>query len=590
MNHLVEYIVIACYLLFMAAMGLAFRRFNGDVSDYFRSGSRATWWLVGSSIFMSAFSAYTFTGAAGVAFEAGWSVTAIYLGNALGLLFNFFFLAAWFRQLRAITVPEVIRLRFGVVTQQCYAVLGVLTNLLSSGLSLWAVAIFSSSIFGYSVNTVIIVLGLVVLAYSLAGGSWAVMATDVVQGMILIPMTVLITFLCLRAVGGLEGFFSLVAERGLRSEFKMVKPSGAYPGESFTWWWMAAMFIKQVWEFNSLGSSVRYFSVKDGRAARKAALLAFLLMALGAVFWFIPPMTARLLFEDQTLAAALNKPAESAYAVASLKLLPSGLIGLMSVAMFAATMSSLDTGLNRNSAIFVRDIYPLGCRLLRVQPAGGRVQMLMAQAFTIFFGLLIIAIALYFSIRTSMGMFDIMLNLGAMLAIPLAIPLLLGIFVRRVPGWSAIFAIGCCMVVSLAAATAEQTWSFQQKLLANLAVGCAAFMLTRAFWPTTSHAYRRQVAAFFRRMHTPVDFEREVGEANDGDQLKLLGWFLVSAALFVLLLLLLPGRAEGWWAILFIAGSMFAVGLLMLLAARRRARAARGAPFTAAKVSAEAIP
>jgi Na+/proline symporter len=80
----VEYVVIGAYLLMLLGVGFAMRKMSSDVSDYFRAGAKGTWYLVGSSAFMAAFSAWTFTGAAGVAYEAGWSVIIIYASNAAG--------------------------------------------------------------------------------------------------------------------------------------------------------------------------------------------------------------------------------------------------------------------------------------------------------------------------------------------------------------------------------------------------------------------------------------------------------------------------------------------------------------------------
>lgn len=65
-------VVVGCFLLMLLGMGWVFRHFSRDTSDYFRAGGRATWWILGGSLFMQGFSAWTFTGAAGAAFAAGW--------------------------------------------------------------------------------------------------------------------------------------------------------------------------------------------------------------------------------------------------------------------------------------------------------------------------------------------------------------------------------------------------------------------------------------------------------------------------------------------------------------------------------------
>ena len=69
----IEYFVIVGYLALIITVGLVFKKFSSNTDDYFKGGSKGTWWLVGSSAFMSAFSAWTFTGAAGIAYEAGFT-------------------------------------------------------------------------------------------------------------------------------------------------------------------------------------------------------------------------------------------------------------------------------------------------------------------------------------------------------------------------------------------------------------------------------------------------------------------------------------------------------------------------------------
>ena len=66
--------VIGGYLLLLITVGIVFRHFSKDTSDYFRAGGKAAWWLIGGSVFMQGFSAWVFTGAAGAAFRVGWSL------------------------------------------------------------------------------------------------------------------------------------------------------------------------------------------------------------------------------------------------------------------------------------------------------------------------------------------------------------------------------------------------------------------------------------------------------------------------------------------------------------------------------------
>jgi SSS family transporter len=364
----IEIITIIVYMLLMLGIGIAVQRLNTNVSDYFRNGCRGQWWLVGASAFMCSFSAWTFTGAAGVAYTAGWSVMVIFIANFIGFLLGFLFLAPWFRQLRATTGPEVIRDRFGVTTQQFYAWISIPNGLFYSSLHLYGLAIFSSAVFGLPINWVIIGVGLVVLVYATTGGSWAVMSSDFLQFLILMPMTLLLAYLGLKACGGVGGFIDLVHQKHLETDFQILNSPDRFSSSKFSLLWALAIGTQLIVAANTLQSSHRYFAVKDGREARKAALLGGIMMLLGSTVWFLPPMVGRLLFEDQINAVNISTPAEAAYAITSMKLLPVGMTGLMVVAMFSATMSSMDSGLNRNAAVFTKDIYPALCRLFGKQP------------------------------------------------------------------------------------------------------------------------------------------------------------------------------------------------------------------------------
>lgn len=567
----IEFIVIAVYMLFLLGIGFAFKNFNSNISDFFRGGGRATWWMVGTSAFMASISAYTFTGASGVAFEAGWSVSIIYIANSLGFLLAFLFFAPWFRQIRAITGPEVIRMRYGILTQQFYAGLNILLQMLGGGLQLWAMAIFTSAVFGFDIGIVIVVIGFVVVFYSTTGGNWAVMATDFVQSLIMIPLTILIAIICLIHMGGFSGMAELVGEAGLKNDFRIINDSGDFPFEQFTFAWAIALIINSSILSNTMVSGQRYFSVKDGRDARKAAFLAFILMSFGCIFWFIPPMTARLFFEAEVLALGtnLNNPAEASYALTSLKLLPMGMTGLIVVAMFSATMSSLDSGINRNAGIFVRDIYPALCRCFRIREMGEKGQLLLSRIFSLFFGLLIILTALYFALAGGRGMFDVMLTIAAMFGIPLAIPMLLGLFFKKVPSWSALFSVIAGASPAIYSHVAFLEWNFQTKAFMNLSFGTVAFIATLIFWPMVSNDYRKKVESFFERMYRPVDFEKEIGQANDLRQLSVIGAFTIAIASFLLLLLLLPNEWSGRLAILSLAGTVMIIGSLMYWAGRK---------------------
>ncbi|MEY2881964.1 MAG: Sodium/glucose cotransporter, partial [Verrucomicrobiota bacterium] len=183
-----DYAVLVFYFGFMLAISWVFRRFVTNVSDYFRGGGKALWWMVGGSAFMVQFSAWTFTGAASKAYADGWPIAVIYLGNSLGFVLSALHFGPRFRQLRVVTGVEAIRQRFGRVSEQFFTWLQLPFGLLQAGIWLNSLAVFFAAVFHIDLSLTIIVTGVVVLVMALVGGSWAVLASDFIQVLILMPV------------------------------------------------------------------------------------------------------------------------------------------------------------------------------------------------------------------------------------------------------------------------------------------------------------------------------------------------------------------------------------------------------------------
>jgi len=561
---IVEYYVIGFYLIFMVLTGILSRKFVSGFGDYFRSGSKGSWWMVGSSIFMSSFSAWTFTGAAGVAYLSGITVSIIFLANTFGYLTNWLFTAHLFRQMRATTFTEVIRARFNTTTQQVFYVwLGAIPGIMMASLTLVAVATFTSAVFGFDIYKLIIILGLVVMVYSTIGGSWSVFATDFLQTLILMPMAVLVTVLSLNKIGGISGLLQKIHEQGHPELLQMFDMSGQ---TQFTPSWAVAFFLYVFMAYNSFGSSVKYFSVKDGNEAKKAALLSAILMLVGSLIWFIPPIVARLEFAELITNLKIQNPHEASYGIIAMKLLPQGLVGLIVVAMFSATMSSLNTTLNQTAAIITQDVYGPFKGMFSKKPSD-RELFIVGQIASMITGILIIFSGLYFA-QYKDGIFQAMLDLGGRLGTPTLIPMFLALFIRKTPPWSAFFSIICSLTASSYCYYTEQ--SYAVTIYTLTLVGSLSFISTCYFWRFCSDEYKARVEAFYSNMKKPVDFRKEVGKTMDSPQLLLLGFLSVCIGGFILLLAIIPDTLSGKIQTASLAGSMILLGSLLLIAGNRR--------------------
>lgn len=571
-----DHLVIGFYFAFMLGMGWFVARFVRNPSDYFRGGGQMLWWLVGASVFMTQFSAWTFTGAASMAYTEGWPIIILFFANALGFVFNWLYFGARSRQMRVITAIEAVRLRFGPANEQIFTWLQIPLGTLYAGIWLNGLCVFLTAAFGWDLERTILITGLVVVAMTILAGSWAAVAGDFIQVLILMPVTVVAAFLSLRAVGGPVAFVDRLPEGHL--------DVGRLLDSKLLLLWAVAVLIKQYISANNLLDSSRYLCVKNGDHARKAALLGAALFVIGPVIWFIPPMAARIVEPD--LAAvfpALRNPAEGAFLAICLHTMPAGMIGLLISGIFAATMSSMDSGLNRNVGIFVKSFYHPVLR----RNASDRELVRVGQVTTAVMGFLVILAALNFSRLKDVGLFDLMQQFGTLVAVPYTIPLVLCIFVKRTPPWSGWTTMAASFVGSLLAAYCFDTrwlestfatgplspaernyWAVASGLFLNVSFGCAWFFGSRLFWNSSSPEYRERVEGFFTAMRTPIDFEREIGADSDRQQGTALGGLAMTYGVFIALLTLIPNPLSGRLAFLFCGGVVFLIGAVLWWAGR----------------------
>ena len=76
-------------------------------------------------------------------------------------------------------------------------------------------------------------------------------------------------------------------------------------------------------------------------------------------------------------------------------------------------------------------------------------------------------------------------------------------------------------------------WAFATIVFANIVASATGFFLSMPFWKTSSDEYHAKVDRFFKNMHTPIDFAKEVGEGNDLSQLNIMGAFSIIIGGFI---------------------------------------------------------
>ena len=565
--------VVIIYFVFLIIIGWAFRNLTKNTSDYFRGGGNVLWWMVGASAFMTQFSSWTFTGAAGKAYNDGLAVALLFVGNALGFFFNYLYFAPRFRQMRVVTVVEALRLRFGKKNEQVFAWVNMFTTSISASIALSGLAIITSTIFNFDMQTTIIATGLVVLVMSVTGGAWAVIASDFMQMIVIVSVTIACAAVGLYQAGGLMPIID---------NFPNDFVSGSNLNYmSIFYIWAFSIFLKQIGLTNNILYSYRYLIAKDSSHARKGALLACGLMTLGPVIWFIPSwFMAGSGVDIASMYPELGAKYYEASYLAFVKLyMPAGMIGLLIAAMFAATMSSIDSGLNRNAGIFVKNFF----QPVMAPNISETKLMIVSRIVTIAFGVLIISLALFLNSQKELSLFDAMLYMSALLGFPQMIPSFLGFFIRKTPDWAAWATIVVGAIVSYCIAVLLQpihlyslfgiTEEFTKREWTDLVVAISLFShiiftggffcLTTLFYKGLKQPREEAVERFFTNKNTPLIRDENEHAHLDNRQRILLGRTVAIAGMFVMAMMVIPNPLWGRLVFLLCGGAVFFVGVLL---------------------------
>jgi SSS family solute:Na+ symporter len=576
-----DYAVLAFYFVFMLVISWVFRRFITNVSDYFRSGGQVLWWMAGGSAFMVSFSAWTFTGAASRAYGDGWPIMVIYLANAVGFFINAAYFGPKLRQLRVITSMEAVRQRFGRISEQTFTWITLPLQMLTAGIWLYGLGVFFAAAFSIDVELTIIVTGLSVIFISLVGGSWAVIASDFIQVLILMPVTAVATFLAVAHVGGWTPMMDQLATTSLNLEKVFT--------DDFLLFWCIAILFKQFLSTNNIADASRYLCVKDSHHARKAAMLGGVLFLGGIVIWFLPPMAATISHPNlSTTFPNLSQPSEGSFFAIAQATFPVGMVGLLVSGIFAATMSSMDSGLNKNAGVFIKNFYqPI------LRPGAAETELLKAgKITTLMLGFTVVSIALFYSSIQNLTLFELMVKFQILVSLPYIVPLVLGLIIKRTPGWAGWSTVGLCFLVSFltdrflniewAARKFEvvngvtnwerQNWEQGIGVFTILGAGLIWFLFTKLFYRHETPAQKAAIEQFCTNLATPVNYAKEESSvATDDKQSWLIGWLCIPYGAVVTLMALIPNALPGRLAFVFCGGVVILVGWLLVKQSRRPA-------------------
>jgi len=355
-----DYVVIIGYLLLILGFGSFFGRYAKSTRDFFFSGSKFSWWLIGMSMVATGVGSHSFIKYAQKGYEHGMSSGMSYMND---WFFIPFFMFGWLPIIyfsRVRSIPEYFQRRFGT-TARFLAVLAILEYMVGYiGYNLFTLGTVANQVLGVEVWQAIIVISLISGIYITAGGQTAVIFTDLAQGFMLLFAGMLLFVLGLDYLA-----FDGVMLDGLKNFWTHLSLSERLPfahfnePQSFNFigvFWQDGIAGSITFLFISQGLIMRFLAAKSVNEGRKAILfntvfiLPISMIVVGNAGWLGNVMV------DMGIITAPENSRDIFVKVAGLICHP-GVFGFVLAALSAALMSTIDTLTNATAALFIYDVY-----------------------------------------------------------------------------------------------------------------------------------------------------------------------------------------------------------------------------------------
>lgn len=421
--------VMSVFAVLMVIIGLVFTVQSSKSSkSFFEAGGQTPWWINGLSLFISYFSAATFVVWGSIAYRYGLVANAIQFTMCVSGLVTALWIAARWKNTGAATAAEYLGSRFGKSAKQYFSYMVLMYSLVSTAAVLYAVGKIVYVATPFSLETCIICIGITIIIYTTGGGLWGVLATDVVQFVILSAAVIIIIPLSLSEVGGMSVFLQKAPPRF----FEPVN-------NEYSIGFMLSFFVYQVVYIAGNWSYVqRYTSVSSAKNAKKVAYLFTGLYLVAPIIWMLPPMIYRVINPSLQ-----GMEAESAYMMLCQKVLPAGLIGLVLSGMIAATASKANTTINTAAIIFAHDIW----KDIFFRNTSEKGKIFVARVFTVLFGAGTIFLAIL--VPAAGGIVEVVLSTAAIAGGSLFGPVIYSLFSKRQTAASLIYISALSLGVSL---------------------------------------------------------------------------------------------------------------------------------------------
>jgi len=444
--HIFDVVVIAAYFICVICFGLWLsRRQAKGGKEFFLAGQQMKWPFIGASLFATNISSQQFVGQAGLAFTVGIIAGGFQMIGAMCFMFLALFFINTYMGLKLTTSPEFFERRYSTgcrtivsfinvmmivlanLTAALYAGATVLTHLLG-----WDVSLHSNALFW----TAVLLMGAAAGTYTLLGGLKAVIFMNFVEMLVLVMGGALLLVFGIREVGGIREVLEFTGPDG-RSMWTLAHPWY----HDFGWLPMltGTIILGVHGHCTDQDYVQRALSAHNLYHAKMGAIFGGFLKVLALFIIAAPGVVAAKLVSMDALVVSVG---DSAYAAMLTHVMPIGLLGVCLAGLLAAIMSSVDSGLCGCGSLLAYDFFA------KIRKGVDDKDMLRHGRWIMFI-LLVGCVLMAPFIRYFEGLFNYLLYVWALLAPPVFVCVLFGLYYKRANAKGAFVTLvtGCVLAV-----------------------------------------------------------------------------------------------------------------------------------------------
>ena len=351
----IDLVIFLIFMLGTFLFGCSFFQKKRNSDDYTSAGGKLPAWVVGMSIFATYVSSISFLALPGNAYKGNWNSFVFSLSIPIASWIAAKYFVPFYRKINSISAYSFLEERFGywarVYASCCY----LLTQVARIGSVLYLMALPLHNMLGIGVASLIVILGVCVVVYSVLGGIQAVIWTDAIQGIILIAGALACVVVLLFSMP--EGPSQLFQVAIAHDKFSLGSFS---PDLSTATFWVTlvyGLFINLQNYGIDQNYVQRYKAAKDDRSARSAALFGGLLYVPVSLFFFFIGTALFAYYNVSPSMLPAGTPSDDVFPYFIVHGLPVGITGLLIAAICAAGMSTVSTSINSSATIILTDFY-----------------------------------------------------------------------------------------------------------------------------------------------------------------------------------------------------------------------------------------